>query len=97
MKKTIKTVEYAAIEFTDEEIEALGLKKDWNYSITEDGGKIIMTPYASVEIDFGEYSKKELVYIIEKSVKNDQTISETIENILREVISENELTKNREF
>jgi len=93
MKKTVKTVEYAAIEFTDEEIEELGLKKDYPYSITEEDGKIILTPYATIEIELEDYTKEQLMHLIQLAAEKNLTIHELVEEILQEYIDKDERNK----
>lgn len=82
--KKIQEERVSVIKFTEEEVEELGLRPDWNYTISEDNGKIVLTPFAEVEIDFDQYTKEQLIWLIEKSVEKDISMNEVVAEILEE-------------
>jgi bifunctional DNA-binding transcriptional regulator/antitoxin component of YhaV-PrlF toxin-antitoxin module len=90
-QKTLQPVTEYAIQFSEEELQELGWKTGDKISIrqTEDG--ILLSPFASIEIDLQEFDRNALIQLITRSVENDQTISETISNILEEIIESHDV------
>lgn len=98
VQKKITTKTVSVIEFTEEEVEELGLRPDWNYSLSEDNGKILLVPYKEVEIEFESFDKKTLIYLIEESVEKDISINEVVSEILQQMVDRYKPTDNqREF
>jgi hypothetical protein len=63
-------------------LSLLKLKPNWNYSITEENGKILLTPYSTVEIDLGQFDKKLLIWLINKSLEEDVSMNEVFSEII---------------
>ena len=83
MNKTVQIREEAYIQFTDEEMVELGMKKGDKFTVDICGdGSIKLIPFSSIEIDFADFSKEELQDMIIDSVKKDQTIEEWVEGKL---------------
>ena len=87
MNKTVQTREEAYIQFTDEEMVELGMKKGDKFTVDiRDDGSIKLIPFSSIELDFADFSKEELQNMIIESIKNDQTIEEWISDTLSEIV-----------
>ena len=87
MNKTVQIREEAYIQFTDEEMVELGLKKGDKFTVDiRDDGSIKLIPFSTIELDFSEFSKEELQDMIIDSVKKDQTIEEWVEDTLSTVV-----------
>jgi hypothetical protein len=82
--KKIEEERISVIKFTDEEIEHLNIKENRKYAVEEKDGSIVLTPYAEVEIDFESFDKSLLLYLIKKSLDEDISMNEVIEQILME-------------
>lgn len=85
MNKIVKKLEEEKnfiVKFTEEEIESIGLKNDWKYSVSEQDGKVVLTPYTEVEIDFNQFDKELLIYLIKLSLDRDISMHEVVEEIL---------------
>ena len=88
MTKQVQSREELFIQFTDEEIEKLGLEKNQKLSMEIlENGSIKMTPFAKIDIDISEWSREVLENIIQESVEKDisvnEVISQTIEQYLK--------------
>lgn len=87
MMKQVQSREELFIQFTDEEIEKLGLEKNQKLSMEIlENGSIKMTPFATIDIDISEWSREVLEKLIQESVEKDisvnEVISQTIERYL---------------
>lgn len=88
MTKQVQSREDLFIQFTDEEIEELGLEKNQKLSMEIlENGSIKMTPFAKIDIDISEWSREVLENLIQESVEQDisvnEVISQTIEKYLK--------------
>lgn len=84
--KTIKSKTEYFIDFTDEELESLNIKKGDKFSVDANENEIILKKYESIEIDLSEFSKESLIKIINEANEKDITISEYFETILTNFI-----------
>lgn len=73
------------IEFTPEEIESFGWEENQKLTISEEDGNIILTPHVKVEIDLDEFSKQELMALMNESCDRDISMNDLIAEILVEV------------
>lgn len=87
-KKIEQFVEYG-IKFTDEECDKLGIHEGdkFSFEILDDG--VMMKKYSSIDIDFSEFSKEILVFLIKESCDKNLPISQVMENILVDYIEKN--------
>ena len=88
MTKQVQSREDLFIQFTDEEIEELGLEKNQKLSMEIlENGSIKMTPFAKIDIDISEWRREVLENLIQESVEQDisvnEVISQTIEKYLK--------------
>jgi len=85
--KEVKTREEAYLEFTDEEMQEYGLKKGDKFTWKpQDDGSVFLQKWKKVQINFNDFSKEELINLINHSVDNDCTINDSVNTILREYI-----------
>lgn len=77
--KQVQSREELFIQFTDEEIEKLGLEKNQKLSMEIlENGSIKMTPFAKIDIDITEWSREVLENLIQESVEKDISVNEVI-------------------
>jgi len=86
--KTIqKTDPEYFIQFTDEELNKLNLKKgtklDWK--IQEDGS-VLLVPWKSVEIDASEWDQETLFFLVKESLERDLPVNDIIVDIINKTI-----------
>lgn len=84
-KKIQKKEEYY-IEFTDEELEVLNIKKGdkFSWEVSDEG--VLLKKYGEIEIDLKDFSKELLEFLVKESIQNDISVNEVIETILNEFI-----------
>lgn len=88
ISKTLEPTGDLCIKFSEEELDYFGIKAGdkFSVSLTEDGGGILLTPYAEIEINLEEMTKDELISLIEISDRHKITIEEAIEMLVSEVV-----------
>lgn len=88
MEKIVKSVEQFYIEFTDEELAQLNLKKGDKLSvkIDEQSKAIKLVPYETIDIDLSEFSREVLEFLISESVEKDISINEVITDVITKSI-----------
>jgi hypothetical protein len=86
--KKLEKTEQFFIQFTDEELNELNIKKGQKFSIhhNDADNSLTLKPFATLEIDLADYNREILEFLIEKSVEEDISINEVICNILEENI-----------
>jgi len=95
--KTIQKTEEYFIQFTDEELSKLGLKKgdklDW---VLNEDGSVSLKPWTTLELDMSEWSKELLMFLIQESIEKDMTINEVIVDAIQKFIDNHpdDLTDN---
>lgn len=82
MKKVLEEEKNLVIRFTEEEIEELNLKTNWDYSVTTEDDKIILEPYSEIDIDLENLDKEILIHLLQLSAEKNWTIHEVIGHIL---------------
>lgn len=91
MYKTIQTQEEHFIQFSDEELQELGMVKGQKFSVDyRDDNSIMLTPFVDLEIDLSQFERSALELLISLSCEKDMTISEVISELLEEFIKRNE-------
>jgi hypothetical protein len=83
IKEVLKKEEYY-IQFTDEEMEQLGLKPNTKFTVelSDDKTGLKLTPHEEIEIDLDEFSKEDLINIIVAANKQDMTFEEFLVDTL---------------
>jgi hypothetical protein len=85
MQKKIESETVSVIKFTEEEADQLNLEVGKMFSAeVNENGSLTLTPYAEIEIDFEQFDRSLLLYLIEKSLNEDISMNKVIENILLE-------------
>lgn len=91
MMKQVQSREELFIQFTDEEIEKLGLEKNQKLSMEIlENGSIKMTPFASIDIDISEWSREVLENLIQESVEQDISVNEVISQTIEQYLKNHE-------
>lgn len=80
--KPVQVREEYYIEFTDEELAALKMKKGQKFSCSLENGGLKMVPYATMELDMSDWSREILEYLIEESCEQDISVNEVIEKVI---------------
>jgi hypothetical protein len=87
--KELKTREESYLEFTDEEMQQFGLNKGDKFTWKpQDDGSIFLEKWKSIEIDFEDFSKEQLFFLINHSVENNCTINDSINTLLKKFIED---------
>lgn len=84
MQKKLQKKEEYFVQFSDEELEALNVKKGDKFTVKNVDEGILLEKYGSIEIDLSEFDRQTLEFLISQSVEKDITISEVVENCLLE-------------
>ena len=72
IKKTLQPTNDLFIQFSDEEVQELGLEQGQKFSVTpHDDGSFELRPYVKLELDMEEWPREILEMIIKKSVEED--------------------------
>jgi hypothetical protein len=91
MMKQVQSREDLFIQFTDEEIEELGLEKNQKLSMEIlENGSIKMTPFAKIDIDISEWSREVLENLIQESVEQDISVNEVISQTIEQYLKNHE-------
>jgi hypothetical protein len=94
LTKTVQRSEDCYIQFTDEEMEQLDIKINDKFSCKiEDDGSIILEKYVPIEINFDDWNKETLVFLIQESCDKHIPVDEVIEKHLTDLVA---LHKNSE-
>lgn len=89
MIKKIKSKEDFYIEFSDEELEQLDMKKGDKFSWKlNDDGSVTMEKHKEIELDLDEFSKEDLINLILHSREHDCTIEESITILLEKSLEQ---------
>ena len=89
--KQVQSREDLFIQFTDEEIEELGLEKNQKLSMEIlENGSIKMTPFAKIDIDISEWSREVLENLIQESVEQDISVNEVISQTIEQYLKNHE-------
>jgi len=88
MEKVIKSREEFFVEFTDEELSTLKLKKGDKLSveIDENTNEVKLTPYQTIDIDLSKFDRDVLEHLITESVDKDISINEVITQTLTKAL-----------
>lgn len=91
MTKQVQSREDLFIQFTDEEIEELGLEKNQKLSMEIlENGSIKMTPFAKIDIDISEWRREVLENLIQESIEKDISVNEVISQTIEQYLKNHE-------
>lgn len=92
-KKIMTNTEYF-VQFTDDEIQKLGWEKNQKFTISEKDGGILLSPFSKLEIDISDFSREILEMLIIKSIEDDISVNEVINQILEKTFDELEIKED---
>ena len=84
--KTVKVKEDYYIEFTDEELAALKIEKGQKFSCEIEDGTLKLVPFVKMELEFGNWDREILEFLISESCERDVSVNEVINDVLKGVI-----------
>ena len=87
IKKTVQRSEDCFVQFTDEELQQLGIKAGDKSSSIIENNSVIHKKFETIDIDLSELSRDILEMIIADSVEKDISVNEVIGNILEKSLS----------
>ena len=87
IKKTVQRSEDCFVQFTEDELQQLGIKAGDKFSCDIEDGGVVLKKFVKVDIDMSEWSREILEMIIADSTKNDISVNEVISNILEQQLS----------
>ena len=95
MEKVVQSKQEFFIEFTDEELSNLNLKKGSKLTveIDENTKEIKLTPFGSIEISLSDFNRDTLEFLISESVEKDISVNEVISDILTKKMDELDLNE----
>lgn len=87
--KTIQRSEDCFVQFSDEELQRLGLKKGdkFSWELQEDGG-ILLKKFATIDFDLADFDRNTLEFLISESCEKDLSVNDVISNILEKHIEQ---------
>ena len=86
MEVKVQASQDVFVQFTEEQMNKLGMNIGDKFSVEEKDGSILLTPFTKVDINLGELSREVLELIIHMSCEQDVSVNEVINNILKEMI-----------
>lgn len=92
--KTVLKKEEFYIQFSEEEMEQLNIKPGdkFSWKILDNG--VMLEKHVPIEIDFSEFDKDTLIYLIKESCERDLSVEDVIAEVLKEKLSKDFLLKN---
>ncbi len=81
-KKTVQRSEDCFVQFTEDELNDLNIKPGDKFSCKIEGDSVLLTRYATLEIDLSDLSREVLEFLIKESVDTDASVNDVIANIL---------------
>lgn len=91
MIKKLKQSKDCYLQFSEDELVELGIKKGDKFSAkTSPDGSIILTPFVNLEIDISDFSREILEFLISESCEKDISINEVISDSIRKGLNLNE-------
>lgn len=85
--KTVLKKEDYYIQFTEEEMNELNIKPGdkFTWKILDEG--VMLEKHVPVEIDFSDFDKDTLIYLIQKSCERDISVEDVIVEVLKEKLA----------
>lgn len=87
--KTIQRSEDCFVQFSDEELHKLGIKKGdkFSWELQEDGG-VLLKKFATIDFDLADFDRSTLEFLISESCEKDLSVNDVISNILEDMIDQ---------
>lgn len=86
IKKTVQRSEDCFVQFTDEELQQLGIRAGDKFSCSIENDSVVLKKFETIDIDMSELSRDNLEMLISKSIEEDISINEVISNILEQML-----------
>jgi hypothetical protein len=87
-KKVLQPTNDAYIQFTEEELSAIGAGPGTKFEAKiHDDGSIELHPYVSIELDMVDWSREVLEMIIKMSCEEDISANDVINNLLKKSLN----------
>jgi len=85
--KTVQKTESFFIEFSDEELAQLNMKKGskFDWEIQKDGS-VKLVPWVSMDLDIEDWDKDLLLFLIKESLEKDLPINDIIVESIQKMI-----------
>lgn len=94
IKKTLQPTNDLYIQFTEEELSAIGAGPGTRFSVKHhDDGSIELRPYVKMEIEISDWSREVLEMLITKSCEDDVSVNDVINDLLKQSLDNEELVK----
>ena len=88
--KTVQKKEDFFVEFTDEEMQQLGIAPGDKFEVEiGDANSIVLKKMVSVDINLDEFDKDVLVFLIEESVREQKPVDEVIKEVVEKYLKQN--------
>ena len=91
IKKTIQRSEECFVQFTKEELEQLNIKEGDKFTWEVQGDdSIALKKFGTIDIDFAEFDREILEFLIAESCEKDVSVNEIISDILEQIVKQHE-------
>ena len=89
--KTIQRSEECFVQFTEQELEKLNIKEGdkFSWEIQDDG--IVLKKFGTIDIDFAEFDREILEFLIAESCEKDVSVNEIISDILEQIVKQHKV------
>jgi hypothetical protein len=88
MIKKVQEMKELYIQFTEEEMKELNIEHNQKFSIEIlDDKTIVLKPFVKIDIDLSDFTKEDLVYLINESVEKDISMNEVIVDCLKKSLN----------
>lgn len=85
MEKIVQSREDYFIQFSDQELVTLGIKKGGRFTISlNENGTVLLTPFEKVEIELSDFNRENLEKLIRASIESDESIGAILRGIAKE-------------
>ena len=96
IKKTLQPTNDVYLQFTEEELSSIGAKPGDKFSVKHnDDGSIELRPYVKMEIDIADWSREVLEMVVTKSVEDDISVNDVVNNLLKQALEEDTISTTR--
>lgn len=86
IQKTLKKTEEYYIEFSDEELSSLNIKKGDKFTIEQNDGELLLKKFVSVDVDISEWDRSILEFLVTESIETDTPVNDVICRIIERQI-----------
>jgi hypothetical protein len=88
--KTVEKVENYAVIFTEDEAFELGIEEGQRFTIEATGDGLLLKPFVELELDIENWSKDDLLFLLQRSCEVNKSVNEVISDILAEIVDQYE-------